>query len=649
MGFIEFASVPYPPVRSDDCWLRVLTFFGNGNEPHVDHYSIKGFTHKEHRYPDDSLEDFSTEWAFRWFHCPLNMIDWADACLQKFIPDMDFYAKTQFRGLRPALAQTVNVPLHSRHMEPSCKWTVSSTKVHDNARTETVPKEISSSSTGKEANTIPRSEPKFPRISVYLPYMNWDRFEYHCHLRKEYLSTGAQKLSRLGDIHVRRTLDQYYYGSLTDTISRDADQTISKWTSLDDVRNKKSCGKKKATDDSLLLMVDQIWCWVVDDRTILTFFPSHSFTDNDARFTDLYRSIEERLTSPELSTIWDLYSLIIEQATGHLFNRENIRFQDLMETYRWATNEKAAAQTVHFQRFYRDQNSGEQNSQAPNNRGELTLTLEVADILDELKMIRSLVETQQRVVIDVALALRESSPSISKPGIPVDVHNLDASTSDSVDINSIAKDIDSSARQHITKTGETLTWVLREIDSIRGDAEYTQKMLLDLLNLKQAAASLAEARSAGQQSRAVMLFTVVTIIFLPLSFFTSFFGQNVREYTGDDKDPTLSQIWKPAAVAISVLVIVIALLCALLIFRRKVSRILMRKWHAALCCCLPTRKYKITDGREVADPVKPDDIGRKKSKKRSKQKQANDTPDTHDLEKGLPILQKGLSIQGKNE
>jgi len=33
---------------------------------------------------------------------------------------------------------------------------------------------------------------------------------------------------------------------------------------------------------------------------------------------------------------------------------------------------------------------------------------------------------------------------------------------------------------------------------------------------------------ADHQNKAVMLFTIVTIIFLPLSFFTSYFGMNVK-------------------------------------------------------------------------------------------------------------------------
>lgn len=61
--------------------------------------------------------------------------------------------------------------------------------------------------------------------------------------------------------HLSRTLDQFYYSSLADTTLRDFDQTISKWTG-DDIGEE---GKSVPTSDSLLVMVDQLWCWVLDD------------------------------------------------------------------------------------------------------------------------------------------------------------------------------------------------------------------------------------------------------------------------------------------------------------------------------------------------------------------------------------------------
>lgn len=96
--------------------------------------------------------------------------------------------------------------------------------------------------------------------------MSWSRFEDHRHMR--HLEIHYQDNSFL---HPRRTLDQFYYPALTDTSTRDADQTISKWSGTGG--NQATEGKSRATGDSLLIMVDQLWCWVVDESMLPTFYP----------------------------------------------------------------------------------------------------------------------------------------------------------------------------------------------------------------------------------------------------------------------------------------------------------------------------------------------------------------------------------------
>ncbi|KAL2289252.1 hypothetical protein FJTKL_02269 [Diaporthe vaccinii] len=103
-----------------------------------------------------------------------------------------------------------------------------------------------------------------------------------------------------------------------------------------------------------------------------------------------------------------------------------------------------------------------------------------------------------------------------------------------------------------------------DTERLHGEVTQTHELLLGLLDLEQKAASLGEARVTTKQGQAVMLFTIVTIVFLPLSFFTSYFGQNVVEFTGDNKNPKASEVWKVGA-PISVVVIVVALIIAFFI------------------------------------------------------------------------------------
>lgn len=69
-----------------------------------------------------------------------------------------------------------------------------------------------------------------------------------------------------------RTLDQFYYPALDDTSARDKDQTISKWSGTPLDKN----GRDEAADDSLVIMVDQFWCWIIDE-SVLSVFPAMFF------------------------------------------------------------------------------------------------------------------------------------------------------------------------------------------------------------------------------------------------------------------------------------------------------------------------------------------------------------------------------------
>jgi Mg2+ and Co2+ transporter CorA len=63
----------------------------------------------------------------------------------------------------------------------------------------------------------------------------------------------------------------------------------------------------------------------------------------------------------------------------------------------------------------------------------------------------------------------------------------------------------------------------------RESARQTYAELRDQIDLKQKAANVSEARAAARHGRVVLLITVVTIIFLPLSFLTSWFGMNSKD------------------------------------------------------------------------------------------------------------------------
>lgn len=78
-----------------------------------------------------------------------------------------------------------------------------------------------------------------------------------------------------------------------------------------------------------------------------------------------------------------------------------------------------------------------------------------------------------------------------------------------------------------------------ELHQLEDSAREIAEQLRDLLTLKQQQASIIEATASldradesVHQGRSIMIFTVITIIFLPLSFMSSVFGMNAVEFTG---------------------------------------------------------------------------------------------------------------------
>ncbi|KAF2787238.1 hypothetical protein K505DRAFT_130542 [Melanomma pulvis-pyrius CBS 109.77] len=430
------------------------------------------------------------EGSFKWFHIPANHMDWVESFFATYnggIFHLDDSLWTKM--LRPEFSRNTTTPVHATHMLPSFH-----------------PKSMD----------VPSDQPLF---TLYLPYMNWETYNRYCSLFElynagirwptelDYRDNGPNFDPRLTHVqrdmrklHPRRTLDQFAYPFLPNTIARDADQTVSKWTS--NINKYEEVRKPDAT--SRLIMVDQLWCWIVDDGTVLTCFPSHNAQYSDPEFTDLYGCIREELG--HCNSAWSLCELIVSQAVTHLITPRNQKFLDPIGIYQQAMSTKTVDQITLFQEF---QQSSAEGTPSFDDRQELALVQDVADMNDELKMIYDLMIKQRQILASMEKTHQE--PQRKRRLIGVDM---------------------------------VLAPILEHVHYMRSEADRNHALLLQLLDLKQKSATLSEARSTAQQGRAVMLFTIVTVIFLPLSFFTSYFGQNVSEITGDDKNPSTWDLWK---------------------------------------------------------------------------------------------------------
>ena len=142
---------------------------------------------------------------------------------------------------------------------------------------------------------------------------------------------------------------------------------------------------------------------------------------------------------------------------------------------------------------------------------ETDLLAETKDIRDELNMIRTVLEHQKHVLVDFqdVICSVYLAQQISQ-----------------VDVKKRFKDQQRMIEMH-----------LKDIDRMDKQAERIYHSITDLLDLKQKHANAFEARfardqAAGttRQSKTIMVFTIVTIVFFPLSFITSIFTINMKEF-----------------------------------------------------------------------------------------------------------------------
>jgi hypothetical protein len=82
-------------------------------------------------------------------------------------------------------------------------------------------------------------EDKHPPVPHYLEEQRKSLYE----ITQDYLKAGSS-------LHPRRSLDQFFYSRLSDTVVRDNDQVVSKRTLW-------------SQGGSKMVMVDQLWLWVI--------------------------------------------------------------------------------------------------------------------------------------------------------------------------------------------------------------------------------------------------------------------------------------------------------------------------------------------------------------------------------------------------
>ncbi|KAL4755809.1 uncharacterized protein BDW70DRAFT_165101 [Aspergillus foveolatus] len=287
-------------------------------------------------------------------------------------------------------------------------------------------------------------------------------------------------------LHIRRTLDQSFYYMLDSTAARNKSQVITRF------------GQGQKWSDPAILMVDQLWLWK-QDNVIVTAFPRRQALSADDPdpfdMTDVLERISWKLRSGKIDYCCDASERnvilgIIDECVGAWIDAEKklgekFRFLDMFSI---SISRIADSEAACYERFVNQLGQpGHQNRLAINT--ESYFLQEIKDIQDELRMIKAVLVSQLEVIAEFC---GFKHPAVSR--------------------------------------------ALDKVNAMQDEAERTHKQLNALMDLQQRHATLWEAQSTGLQGNTIMVFTVVTILFLPASFMTSFFALPIRQFQYDAED-----------------------------------------------------------------------------------------------------------------
>ncbi|KIW20664.1 hypothetical protein PV08_01241 [Exophiala spinifera] len=437
-----------------------------------------------------------------------------------------------------------------------------------------------------------QSQQEDDMMVLFMPYLHWETDRNRTSLTQSLRAPAGNtdslddsELSRIAkdillihgyvsgstDLHPRRTLDQFKHHS-TKTDHQDADQVVYRYC-------------KKRRKELKVFMVDQLWMISIGNLLISCFPERWKQPHRDP--LNLFEGVVEDINSstrPPVRNVFELATVITERCTG-LFDRQQWDNDDLLfaEMFELSIGRLTRKETKLFRRFkeasshwlrshegggnvlydsrmglldqedddhssdwssdelhdhHHHQHHHDGNSIRHAHRGtvpasdtttahrhqqmsgsfdndllnidkEAALLVECKDVEDELDILTSVLHQQQQVLNDFDATLRTAKRLHHR----LDLYNKVGEQRRLVDLD------------------------ILDLGRMTRQAKSVNDNLTQVLDLKQKHANALEARfqrkqaeESVRQGQTIMVFTIVTIVFLPLSFLASFFTINIAEF-----------------------------------------------------------------------------------------------------------------------
>jgi ankyrin repeat protein len=513
--------------------------------------------------------------SFRWIHLPANNSSWVDQVLRRALLEDSSQDSSSFVAAARSLDHHYDGQYtHSRFMRPLCQ------EMYLGLGTNTVPEAHgddahSSSATADPRKTESRSErpPNLftSMIFLYMPYLHYESakqyHEMHTAIKQAEMAktTGKRNWSlkrdqsprrptcdemllngynSQKDLYIRRTLNQFLYPNVA-TTSREPDQVVYKY--------QRNTGNAMYHDiDPKIFMVDQLWMWVLGEKLVITAFPQRwQQPKNDP--LDVFDAVIEgvnaraRTHNMPVRTVFDLALLITQQCSTVFRDRSGFHEYQLLDMFDQSIGiavakesrlfddfNNASAEATQWLHFYHQQNQFSHETAADDAimeqerapglffdrlleiSAEINQMNELRHIRKELGIVASIFEEQHNVMVNFESAVTKLYGRYQLRDVfREQIHSIDQQ--------------------------------IKDLERLDKKTERIYKSITELLDLKQKHANALGVRFARDQAselagqRPTLVFTIVTIVFLPLSFVATLFTVNIRELPREpgDSEPSL--------------------------------------------------------------------------------------------------------------
>ncbi|ETS77218.1 hypothetical protein PFICI_11092 [Pestalotiopsis fici W106-1] len=514
---------------------------------------------------------------FKWIHLPANNLAWVETLMINWFIESGCRDLEGFKALMKCLEQEHRGPFpHANYMRPFCQRISSQHPGEedgdappggDDMMASPLPikmKDMRRSTSNLSQLTLSQGIPGGDgKIVMFMPYLHYETDESRRKMMDaiKIVSSASHASSRdktpdmllleaylnnKPSLHPRRTLDQFFYRGI-DTSARDRDQVVYRYCEAHGHERK-------------VFMVDQLWVLVLNKDLIITCFPERwdlrSQKDPLGVLDGIVGEMNAK-TRPPVRSVYHLAILVSGRCSGmfsrHRADDQDYQFLDMFESSVGRVTEDLTHLFHHFERasslsrqwarpsrrskLRSSKNKNKKSATEESNSfdrlldigTETSLLTEVRDIRDELNILTMILNSQLWTLGDLKNCLVEelSLSAASSRLMRNHVNNIHVT------------DI----RKRTLEQERHLKVHKRDIQTMDEQAERLYQSLTDLLDLKQKHSNALEARFASEQALAaaregqtVMVFTIVTIIFLPMSFIAAYFGINMDSFSNLDSD-----------------------------------------------------------------------------------------------------------------